>query len=97
MDCLFLFRWTDSPAIMQLEEILQHVGVTFRKLGADEGSEITRTVLLKDRYFVGYRFGCGGLRAVWFADSGVLKFHDAEGKLVRKIQLDGEESFRKAA
>ena len=44
---------------------------------------------------MGYQFRCGDLRAMWFADNGMIKSYGADGTLVRKI--DPQEQMKKAA
>jgi hypothetical protein len=80
---------------MQPDPIIQAIIATLVELGADEPASLVRTVLLRDGYFVGYQFCCGERRAVWFVESGVIKFHDAQGKLLRKI--DTSTPLKKAA
>jgi hypothetical protein len=80
---------------MQPDTITQLVAATFAELGTCNQGSITRTILLRKGFFVGYQFRCGEKRAVWFADSDEIKFHDAEGKLVHKIEQ--AEPMKKAA
>jgi hypothetical protein len=80
---------------MQHDAIIQLVTATFAELGAGDPQSFTPTILLREGFFVGYQFRCGELRAMWFADSNVLKFHGADGTLVRKI--DPQEQMKKAA
>jgi len=63
------------------------VTTTFAELGAGDPQPLIRTILLREGYFVGYQFRCGTIRAVWFAESGVVKFHSAGGTLLRKVHL----------
>ena len=67
---------------------------TFAELGASE-APLTRTILLKDRYFVGYRYYCGGMQAVLLADTREIKFYDETGGLLKKLSL--EETEKKIA
>ncbi len=80
---------------MQPDALDQLVAATFAELGGGEAQSLTRTILVRKGFFVGYQFRCGENRAVWFADTGEIKFHDANGKLVRKI--DPQEQMKKAA
>jgi hypothetical protein len=80
---------------MHPDSITQLVAATFAELGADQIEPITRTILLRDRYFVGYQFSCAEMRAIWFTDGGVIKLYDRAGKLVRKI--DPKEQVKQAA
>ena len=80
---------------MQNDALTAFVTTTFAELGAGDPQPLFRTILLREGYFVGYQFRCGDIRAVWFADSDVLKFHGAGGTLVRKVNL--AEQVNKAA
>jgi len=63
---------------------------TFVELGASE-APLTRAILLKDRYFVGYRYYCGGMQAVLLADTREIKFYDETGGLLKKLSLEETE------
>jgi hypothetical protein len=80
---------------MQPDTITQLVAATFAELRTSDAEPITRTILVREGFFVGYQFRSGDLRAVWFADNGKIKSYDADGKLVRKI--DPQEQLKKAA
>jgi hypothetical protein len=45
--------------------------------------------------FVGHRFQCGDLSAVWVPGSNEIEFHDGDGKLLRTLSI--EEQHRKEA
>ena len=66
----------------------------FVELGAPE-APLTRTILIKDRYFVGYRYYCCGMQAVLLADTREIKFYDQAGELLKKLRL--EETEKKIA
>ena len=72
---------------MQSDALTTFVTTTFAELGAGDPQPLIRTILLREGYFVGYQFRCGTIRAVWFADSEVVKFHSAGGALLRKVHL----------
>lgn len=80
---------------MRPDPILQLVMATFAELGAPDPQCTSRTVLIQDRYFLGYRFRCGDFQAVWFSDSGEIKFSDASGRTLRAISL--KEQLKKLA
>jgi hypothetical protein len=78
---------------MQADQIYQLVKTAFSELGVTE--PIRRSVLLRDRHFVGQRFRCGDFHAVWLAGSDRIEVTDAEGRPLKTISL--EEPLKKAA
>lgn len=66
---------------------------TFGELGAT--GPMIRTILLRDRHFVGHKFRCGGVQAVWLADEDEIAFYDEGGVLVKTVRL--EETEKKIA
>ena len=75
---------------MQPDSISQLLATEFAHLGVVGPQSISRTAIFHGRYFVGYLFRCEDLRAVWFVDSGVIKFYDANRRPLREIKLDVE-------
>lgn len=69
---------------------------TFAELGATDPTSTIRTVLLKDRYFVGHRFRCEGFQAVWLAGGSVVEFYDEKGTLLKTVSVEAPEE-KKAA
>ena len=70
-----------------LNQILVRI---FVELGASEGP-LARTILLKDRYFIGYRYYCCGMQTVLLADTREIKFYDKTGGLLKKLSLEETE------
>lgn len=69
----------------------QHILVdSFTELGAT--GAILRTILLRDRYFAGYRFRCGEVQAVQLAGEEVVKFYDVEQNLLKTVSFNAAES-----
>lgn len=66
----------------------------FSELGAT--GSIVRTILLRDRYFAGYRFRCDGLQAIQLAGEDVVKFYDQEQTLLKTVNVNPAEG-KKAA
>lgn len=66
----------------------------FSELGAT--GSIVRTILLRDRYFAGYRFRCAGLQAIQLAGEDVVKFYDQEQTLLKTVNVNPAEG-KKAA
>jgi len=58
----------------------------FAELGAK--GAIVRTILLRDRYFAGYRFRCDGFQAVQLAGEDVVRFYDQEQTLLKTVKLN---------
>ena len=72
---------------MQRDSILQLLTEEFAQLGAAGVEHVTRTAIFHGRYFVGHLFRCEDLRAVWFVDSGVVKFYGPSRTVLRKVPL----------
>lgn len=73
---------------MQPDRVGEVVAATFKELGGAEPQGVSRTVLLEKGFFAGFQFRSGDLRAVWFAESGIMKFYGTDGKLARKVKVD---------
>jgi hypothetical protein len=73
---------------MQRDRVGQFVAATFRELGGVEPQSMSRTAFVEKGFFAGFQFRSGDLRAVWFAETGILKFYGANGKLTRKTKVD---------
>ncbi len=73
---------------MQRDPVGELVAATFRELGGTEPQGVSRTVFHEKGFFAGFQFRSGDLRAVWFAESGIVKFYGANGRLARKVSVD---------
>ena len=81
----------------QTDFLQQCVAETFAELGADaEPSSIIRTILIRDQHFVGYRFRCEGMEAVWRSNGNVVAFFDERGKLLKAVRTGCGEGQRAA-
>jgi hypothetical protein len=67
---------------------------TFAELGAT--GSVIRTILLRDRYFVGHKFRCDGIQAVWLAGGSVVEFYDEGGALVKTVSIETSDEKRAA-
>lgn len=67
----------------------------FTELGAT--GAIVRTILLRDRFFAGYRFCCDGFQAIQLVGEDVVKFYDQEQTLLKTVQLNLAEEEKRAA
>jgi hypothetical protein len=64
------------------------ITATLGEMGlASDPASLIRTILLRDRYFVGqkYRFDTG--YAVWMAETNVVEVYDDGGKLLKTVAL----------
>jgi hypothetical protein len=76
---------------METDALRKTVAAAFAVLGAETNAPFIRTLLLKDRFFVGHCFRCGGFRAIWKPNSDAVEFFDADGQLLRTVSLPKEE------
>jgi hypothetical protein len=75
---------------MPTDPLFELIAATFADLGAGD-APIIRTLLLRDRYFVGHCYRCGDFHAVWKPDSTAIEFFGPEWQLVRAISLPNQE------
>jgi hypothetical protein len=68
---------------------------TFAELGVAEAS-LTPTILIKDRYFVGHHYRCGGLQAVVLAGAKEIEFCDEKGALLKSVRIESPEEEKAA-
>ena len=67
---------------------------TFAELGAT--GPMVRTFLLRDRYFAGQKFHCGGFQAVLPAGKDEVEFYDQAGALVKTVRVRSTEEQKAA-
>jgi len=72
---------------MNLDSIQRLLKMEFTQLGVVGLHPIRHTPILHGHHFVGHLFRCKDLRAVWFADSGVVKFYGPNRTVLRKVPL----------
>ncbi|MBS0210479.1 MAG: hypothetical protein JSS27_16165 [Planctomycetes bacterium] len=60
-------------------------------------SAISETILVRDGKYRGRSFKAAGLMAMWFAELGFVQVYDAEGNMVRTINLFEEQVATKRA
>jgi len=75
---------------METNPFFQIVAATFAELGVGD-AVVSRTLLLKDRHFVGYCFRCGDFHAIWKPDDTEVRFFGAGGQLLRAVSLPNQE------
>ena len=67
--------------------ISQLLAQTFSELGAT--GSVARTLLLRDRQFIGQRFRCGGFQAVSLVGKEEIEFYDQTCVLLKTVRLEG--------
>jgi hypothetical protein len=50
-------------------------------------ASLMRTILLRDRYFVGHKYRFDGGYAVWLAETNMIEVYDDGGKLLKTVAL----------
>ena len=78
----------------QADAIQQLAAKAFAELGAT--GPMIGTILLKDGYFVGHRFRCGGMQAVRLAGGDNIEFYDQAGELVKTVGVEAVDGQRAA-
>jgi hypothetical protein len=54
-------------------------------------TDIIQTMLMKDGYFVGYKFRYDGGHAILQASGNVIEFYDERGKLLKPAAVEGDQ------
>ncbi len=73
----------------QPDQIRDLVARTFEELGAAVRNlqELNETLLVEGRRFVARSYRTKGLLAMWLLNAGIIQFYDADGKMLRTINL----------
>ena len=81
------------------KQIKQIVARAFEELGAktDESPDLNETLLIHDGHYVARSYRAGELMAMWFVDNGFIQFYDAEGNMLRTVNLYPEITDRRMA
>jgi hypothetical protein len=79
-----------------VEFIRNLVRRSLQELGLADAAPTGESLLTLAGYYVGREFKFAGVRAVWMASQGQLKFHDDDGAVLRVVDLS-EPRQRKAA
>jgi hypothetical protein len=77
-----------------LDILHQILSKTFADFGAT--GPMVRTLLLKDRYFVGHKFRCGGIQAVVPVGSDEIAFYDQGGTLLMTVSIAAQDEQKAA-
>jgi hypothetical protein len=81
------------------QQIKEIVSRTFKEFGAKVGNspDLTETLLLHDGHYFARSYRADGLMAMWFVDNGFIQFYDAEGNMLRTVDLPQDQAQRRAA
>jgi hypothetical protein len=82
-----------DPSTESLRDLVRR---TLDDLGLANAQPIGESLLTLAGYYVGREFRFNGVRAVWMASLGQIKFYADDGAVLRVVDL-GEKSQRKAA
>ena len=69
--------------------LYQLLAETFTGLGA--AGPMVRAFLLRDRYFAGQEFRCGGFQAIFLAGQDEIEFYDNSGARLKKVRVQPTE------
>ena len=72
------------------QSIQERVAATLGELGLPAPANVLQTMLMKDSYFVGWRFHYDGGYAIWWAGDDTLELYDEQGTLLKTVALDDE-------
>jgi hypothetical protein len=64
------------------------VAATLFELGLPAPTDIIQTMLMKDRYFVGWKFRYDGGHAILPAGGNTIEFHDEQGTLLKTVAVE---------
>jgi hypothetical protein len=88
---------TAAPQPEQVRRLVQQV---FHELGVPAAplDELAETLLIEDRRYLARSYRAGELWAMWLIDLGVVQFYNADGRMLRTLNLfHGLEPQRAAA
>lgn len=72
----------------KLARIRHSVARIFRAYGVSDDEPSVETILIRDGFYCGHRFTCGGLRAVWFLEEDVIKVFGGDGEFLQATHVD---------
>lgn len=67
------------------------VTATLTRLGLPVPADIIQTMLMKDGYFVGFKFRYDGGYAILQAGGNVIEFFDEGGKSLKTVAVEGDQ------
>jgi hypothetical protein len=70
------------------QSIQESVAATLSELGLPAAANIIETMLMKDSYFVGWKFRYDGGCAVLHAGGSTIEFYDEQGTLLKMVVME---------
>jgi hypothetical protein len=70
------------------KSIRELVAVTLAKLGLPALTNFIQTMLMQDRYFVGWKFHYDGGYAILLAGNNTMKFYDEQKQLLKTVAFN---------
>ena len=72
-------------------------GINPSGINPGEVPDLDENLLVHDGHYVARSYRAGDLMAMWFVDNGFIQFYDAEGNMLRTINLRQEVIERRMA
>jgi hypothetical protein len=69
------------------KSIPELIASTVTELGLPDPTNFFQTMLLREGYFVGWKFHYDGGHAIWWAGDDTIEFYGDDGKLLKTITL----------
>ena len=66
------------------------VAATLTELGLPTPANIIQTMLMKDRFFIGWKFRYDGGYAIWVPGGSTVEFYDEDGTLMKTAAARAE-------
>jgi hypothetical protein len=82
-----------EPSIESIRDLVHR---TIQDLGLEAVRPLGESLLTLAGYYVGREFRYNGVRAVWIASQGQIKFYGDEGRVLRLVDLAQAEDKRAA-
>ena len=72
------------------QSIPERMAAALSELGLPAPCNIIQTMLMKDRYFVGWKFRYDGGYAILRAEAHTMDFHDEQGTVLKTVAIEEE-------
>ena len=72
----------------QAEAVQDVVANVLAEMGVQDPASVVHTFLIRGGYFVGHKFRCEGVWAIWPIGAESVEFHAADGTLIKTVSLD---------
>jgi hypothetical protein len=89
------FRLLMQHALL-LEQVRESVKRAFAAHGLTSFADFSEAILIRNGYYCGRSFTCGGLRAVWFAEENRLKLFGRNNELLLSQPATDSDEQRQA-